>query len=174
MWPANVGVARSDGSPALVLAVHPRCPCSRATIGELAKLMTDCRGRVTATVLMLRPAGVPAGWERTGLWDAAAAIPGVTVVADDAGRAAGRFGAATSGQALLYGADGRLLFAGGITESRGHSGDNAGRSALTASILGGAPTDTSAVVRTPVYGCPLFDLPTTCTSKEGPPACHTK
>ena len=37
-----------------------------------------------------------------------------------------RFGAETSGQTLLYDRDGRLLFSGGTTGSRGHDGDNAG------------------------------------------------
>jgi hypothetical protein len=47
------------------------------------------------------------------------------------------------------------MFAGGITESRGHSGDNAGRSAITAMVLG--ETLPKAAGHTPVYGCPLFD-----------------
>src|SRR5436190_6315 len=82
------------------------------------------------------------------------AIPGVTVRADVDGEAARRFGAATSGQALLYTADGRLLFSGGITESRGHEGDNAGRSAIAALVLGAEPTK---LATSPVYGCPLFE-----------------
>ena len=161
-WPGGSVVRRSAGLPTLVLLAHPRCPCSRATVEELARLMAECHGRLTATVLMLRPAGVPAGWERTGLWDAAAAIPGASVVCDEQGRESRRFGATTSGQAILYGADGGLLFAGGITESRGHGGDNAGRSAVAALVLGhefdGGIVGGAAAV-TPVYGCPLFDEP---------------
>lgn len=155
-WPAATRATRRAGLPSLVLLIHPRCPCTRATLGELAQLMTDCSGKLTATVLVLHPQGTPAGWERTDLWSAAAAIPGVTVLSDRDGAESRRFGAATSGQALLYSADGRLLFSGGITESRGHSGDNAGRSAITALVLAG---DRSLVrpASTPVYGCPLFD-----------------
>src|SRR4051794_6488145 len=111
-WPDGTTVprpAREAGRPGLVLLAHPRGPCSRATGAELARLVADCRGRLTATVLVIRPAGVPDGWEQTDLWAAAAAIPGVTVVADPGGVEARRFGAATSGQALLYAADGRLL-----------------------------------------------------------------
>jgi hypothetical protein len=151
------GVADHGGLPELVVLVHPRCPCSRATIAELARVMTECRGKLAATVLVLRPAGVPEGWERTGLWSSAAAIPGVTVRTDIGGEASRRFGAATSGQALLYAADGRLLFAGGITESRGHEGDNAGRSSVAALVLGGGTPGNAAPPMTPVYGCPLFD-----------------
>jgi hypothetical protein len=166
--PDGVGVARGPGLPALVLLIHPRCPCSRATVGELARLMADCHGRLSATVLMVRPDGAPDDWAKTGLWRDAAAIPGVTVVADGGGRASRGFGAATSGQALLYAADRRLLFAGGITEARGHSGDNAGRSTVTSLVLGGARgargtgAATTRPAATPVYGCPLFDDASAC------------
>src|SRR4051812_2319989 len=151
--PDIAGVDTQRQLPELFVLVHPRCPCSRATIAELARLMTDCHGKLAATVLFVRPAGMPEGWERTGLWSSAAAITGVTVRADADGEAARRFGAATSGQALLYAADGRLLFTGGITESRGHEGDNAGRSAITALVMG---AKTAAPAASPVYGCPLF------------------
>lgn len=163
-WPADTQVSRRPGLPSLVLLIHPHCPCTRATIGELAKLMTDCNGKLTTTVLVLHPAGTPKGWEKTDLWSSAASIPGVSVLSDENGAESRRFAAATSGQALLYGADGRLLFAGGITESRGHSGDNAGRSAITSLVLGGS-SHLSSAAHTPVYGCPLFDPSSTCTEK---------
>src|SRR5882724_6964427 len=134
-WPKETLLPKGP-LPTLILALHPQCPCSRATVGELARLMAGCQGKLNARVIMLCPAGKPAGWEGTGLWSDSAAIPGVVVTVDPDGQDARRFGAATSGQALLYSADGRLLFAGGITESRGHAGDNAGRSAIAALVLG--------------------------------------
>jgi hypothetical protein len=138
-------------------------------VGELAKLMTACQGKLVAKVLMLRPPTMPAGWERTDLWDSAAAIPGVLVVADVDGAEARRFGAETSGQSLLFAADGRLLFAGGMTESRGHSGDNDGRSTLMSLVLTGSITAQPA--HTPVYGCPLFDESSNCL-KPGASTCR--
>lgn len=170
-WPADAPIIPNSTLPSLVLTIHPHCPCSRATIGELAKLMTDCQGKLTATVLMLRPANAPAGWEQTDLWTSAAAIPGVRVVTDEHGEGAHDFGASTSGQALLYSPDGRLLFAGGITESRGHAGDNAGRSAITALVLDPATTSHPHPASTAVYGCPLFDDAGTC-QKERSPTCR--
>lgn len=155
--------------PTLVLLIHPRCPCTRATIDELAKLMTDCQGKLDATVFVIRPKGMPDGWERSELWTRAASIPGVTVSSDDQGTAARRFGSATSGQALLYSAGGELLFAGGITESRGHGGDNAGRAAITDLVLGTSPRvahQTNSPLSAPVYGCPLFDA-TSIAAHEG-------
>jgi hypothetical protein len=171
-WPTGTNLPRTAGLPSLILLIHPHCPCSRATLGELSALMTACRGHLTVTVVMLRPAGSPDGWERTDLWDTASAIPGVSVTSDPGGLETRRFGAATSGQALLYAPDGRLLFAGGITESRGHRGDNAGRDAIAALVLGeaAAPAKTAT---TPVYGCPLSNDVHPCP-QEGTSACPPK
>lgn len=163
--PADARPAGEPGLATLIVLIHPRCPCSRATIGELARLMADCDGKLTATVLMLRPSGTPAGWAQTDLWRAAAAIPGVSVRADDEGATAHLFGAATSGQTVLYAADGRLLFAGGITGSRGHSGDNAGRAAITTLVRASGPTPAAEVAGARVYGCPLFESSDLCLDK---------
>jgi hypothetical protein len=77
----------------------------------------------------------------------------VTVLDDVDGTEARRFGALTSGQVVVYDADGRLRFSGGITPARGHAGDNAGRSAIIALLEGAS----SASVETPVFGCSLLD-----------------
>ncbi|MEA2736251.1 MAG: hypothetical protein QOE14_2702 [Humisphaera sp.] len=155
-WPQDTSVLQERGLPTLILLMHPKCPCSRATVEELAKLMSHAQGRLVARVLMIRPDGVAKFWERTDLWQTAAAIPGVTVVADAQGSESRRFGAATSGQALLYSPDGRLLFAGGITGSRGHSGDNEGRSLVLALVRAEIIPTAAEPPQTPVYGCPLF------------------
>jgi hypothetical protein len=167
-WPTAARISRSAGLATLVVLIHPHCPCSRATLDELARLMTDCQGKLSATVMILAPGNFSESWVHSDLWSSAAAIPGVTVVADRDGAGSRRFGAATSGQALLYSAQGKLLFAGGITASRGHSGDNAGRSAIEALVLGDAAV-TSAPVHTAVYGCPLFNP--SAASHFGNPQC---
>jgi len=154
--PGELAVPQKSALPTLVLLLHPKCPCSRATVGELERLMTECNGKLNAQVLMIRPPNVPPGWERTDLWRRAEAIPGVKVIADEDCKATRQFGATTSGQALLYAADGRLLYSGGITESRGHSGDSAGHSAILAFVLGANSVPPAHPVSAPVYGCPLF------------------
>jgi hypothetical protein len=131
-WPPSSGIERSRQLPTLLLLAHPRCPCTRATIGELAVLMAHAQGRLAARVVFFKPTDGPEGWEKTDLWESAAAIPGVEVVADPGGREAARVGGLTSGQTLVYDAGGRLRFQGGITAARGHAGDNAGRSAILA------------------------------------------
>ena len=71
---------------------------------------------------------------------------------DNDGIEARRFGSSASGQVLLYNPQGKLLFSGGITASRGHSGDNDGRTAIVALLTQGQ----AAKDETPVFGCQLF------------------
>lgn len=150
-WPESA-LPRAPGRSSLVLFAHPHCPCTRATLDNLAWVLTRAGRGVDARVLVYAPSGMPAGWERAALWRQAESIPGVRVSADRDGALARTFGAATSGQALLYGEDGRLLYRGGLTGARGHAGDNAGRQAVLALARGeGAPRDEG-----PVFGCALL------------------
>lgn len=152
-WPSAAALvpAKAPAATLLVFA-HPKCPCTRATLGELEVLMARTLGRVEAQVVFVRPPGVAAGWERTDLWTKAARIPGVVATADEGGAEAVRFGALTSGQVCLYDARGVLRFSGGITGARGHAGDNPGRSAVEAFLLGTAQGPST----TPVFGCRLL------------------
>lgn len=152
-WPAACRTRPDPGRANLVFLAHPRCPCTRAGIGELSRLMARCHGLVTAHVLFYRPRGAPESWGRTATWDAAAAIPGVVVAGDEGGDEAARFGGETSGHALLYGRDGALLFSGGITSARGHEGDNPGRDAVVSHLTGGG----AGLSEFPVFGCPILD-----------------
>src|SRR5258706_356126 len=83
----------------------------------------------------------------------ASAMPGVIVHRDDDGVEVKRFHSETSGHTMLYAGNGRLMFHGGITFSRGHSGDNSGRSALVALL----ENEGSNQSKTPVFGCSLFE-----------------
>jgi hypothetical protein len=164
-WPQHDDSIASVQRPKLVMFLHPRCPCSRASLAELAALMAECGEHVDAEASFVRPAEFSAGWEETDLWRAAKSIPGVKVDVDAGGHQAVRFGTATSGTVLLYDREGRLLFNGGITGSRGHVGPNAARALLTAMLLHSEDHQTR---QTPVYGCPLFDV---APSSGGGPAC---
>ncbi|HEX8423596.1 MAG TPA: hypothetical protein VF634_09295, partial [Pyrinomonadaceae bacterium] len=57
-WPDGSRLPRADGRATLVMLAHPRCPCTRASIGELSRLMTQARGRLTAFVLFVKPPDV--------------------------------------------------------------------------------------------------------------------
>lgn len=154
MWPSGTKVQHSETASTLVLAVHPQCPCTRATLGELAIIVTRCQRGLATRILCYRPSASAAEWSNTALVKSALEIPGVTIVDDPGGMEARRFGAATSGETLLYSPKGRLLFKGGITVSRGHAGDNLGRDA----IIDFLTTGQAHLSKTPVFGCSLRGL----------------
>ena len=151
-WPAASALARTPGRPTLVMLVHPRCACSRASLGELVHVMNEVRDVDAYIVFDLPPDG-GAAWEDGASWDQARRIPGVVTFADRGGAESARFRVEVSGHTLLYDADGVLRFSGGITGARGHAGDNVGRQQLLAVLrdrVTGRPV-------TNVYGCRLFD-----------------
>lgn len=153
-WPAASHIARDPGGPTLVLIAHPQCDCTRASLAELAELLARAPRPPRAYVLFIHPRGMSNEWVRNGIWQAAASIPGVTLMLDEGGQQAKQFGTRTSGQTLLYDADGRLVFSGGDTRARGVEGESVGFQALLA-ILNGEHPRTST---TPVFGCELFDV----------------
>lgn len=162
-WPLESQIPREPDKFTLILFAHPHCPCTRATLEELTRLMTACPGPVAAYVLFVKPVGSPEDWGHTDQRRTAESIPGVHVVMDIGGAEAKRFGAKISGHVVVFDAQGRCVFGGGITGSRGHVGDNAGRTAVL-SILKG---ETTQVLGLPVYGCALFDA-TPCAVEDQP------
>jgi hypothetical protein len=157
-WPTATQLVRDPGQPSLLMFVHPGCPCSRASLAELSRLLSPRGNQVAVRIVMVRPAGLEAGWERTDLWAIAQRIKGATVLCDPDGLEAERFGARTSGETMLFAPEGRLLFDGGITASRGHEGDSAGRATVATLIDGGG----KGFRQTPVFGCAL----TNCCSSD--------
>jgi hypothetical protein len=150
-WPADSTLPVKANQTTLIMFVHPHCPCSRASIGELARLMAHSSKHLDAYVLFWQPKGYPLTWAKSELWQSAAAIPGVECVLDPDGKEACRFHAATSGQVAIYSSAGHLLFSGGITPSRGHFGDSIGLDSALASV-----STTTAKPCSAVFGCPLF------------------
>lgn len=153
-WPATSSI-QPGANPTLVMLAHPHCPCTRASIGELAQIMADTQGKLDAYVLFTKPKGAGADWDDTELRRSAAAIPGVTVLTDADGSEARRFGAETSGHTLLFAPTGALVFSGGITASRGHAGRNGGETAIIAAVN----KKRSDRARAPVFGCSLISRP---------------
>jgi hypothetical protein len=151
-WPTQTQLVRDSARPTLVLFLRPRCPCSRATLRELSLLEADCGNRFATQIVFVRPVDSGESWDKTDLCRLAERIPAAAASSDVGGAEASRFGATTSGHAMLFSPDGRLLFQGGMTVSRGHEGDNAGRTALTSLINNGQANCT----QTAVFGCPLM------------------
>jgi hypothetical protein len=148
-WPAQASL-RQGGAYTLVMAAHPRCPCTRASLDELAVVMAESKNRIAAHVIFFVPEDASPDWWQTDLWRKAAAIPAVTPVVDRGGTLQRAFGAETSGSVAVYDAAGRLQFNGGLTAARGQRGENPGRLSLISLIESG-----EAAEMTPVFGCPL-------------------
>lgn len=149
-WPAGTRIARTADEWSLVMLVHPHCSCSRASVEELRAVLDKAPKHVRTYVLVYRPKEMKAGWERTQVVANAAKLKRATLLVDENGRDADRFGGFTSGQTLLYDDRGRLRFAGGITSLRGHAGLNSGRTGII-DILRTRSGEGSH----PVFGCAI-------------------
>jgi hypothetical protein len=151
-WPAGARAKPSADKATLLLFAHPQCPCTRATLAELAGLEQRYGDRFDTWVLFLSPKGGPASFTDTDLRTSAERIPGVHILIDEGGAEAARFGIATSGTVALY-QRGKLLFHGGITPARGHEGESAGRERIVSLLTTGTADRNDA----PVFGCALSD-----------------
>lgn len=141
------------GRETVLVFLHPRCPCSRASVAQLARIVSRLARPVNVYVLLLRPLGKGLAWEDSTFCESLQASHWVEVIADVEGAEARNFGAATSGETVLYDVNGYLRFHGGVTPTRGHEGDNQGQDSLVALLNG----EEAAQVEAPVYGCPLFE-----------------
>ncbi len=151
-WPLDTRIERVQGCPTLVMFVHPRCPCTFASIAELERLMARCAGAATTHIWFLHPRGAGHDWTDAPVLRRAAVVSGVCISADEDGNEAQRFGVRTSGHVLVYDAEGRCVFSGGITAGRGNHGNSLGQEAIVAFLTAGACERR----QTPVFGCPLF------------------
>ena len=152
-WPAKTPLALIQSRQTLIMFAHPQCPCSRASVQELARVLAKSPDKPETAVVFYYPSAEGEAWAHTDLWSSAAAIPGVRAIADRDGTAARQFSASTSGQVLLY-KSGQLVFKGGITAARGHQGSNDGSDSLLA-LLSGTSHAFAKPRNTPVFGCSL-------------------
>jgi len=150
-WPKASQIQPRKDKHTLVMIVHPHCPCTRASIEQLAKIVAQCQEKLRAYVVFVRPEGFDDDWVHSDLWHSAKLIPHTQVIDDPLGIEAQRFGSVISGQTMLYDPNGQRVFAGGITASRGHAGDNAGHEAIVSLIH----TGKSERQNTFVFGCAL-------------------
>jgi len=130
-WPEATRLPRTSGRPVLAVFAHPECPCTRATLAVLGEISSQLAGALDVEVVIADEVADP---EHADIAARAGAIPGVRVVIDHDQVEAHRFGALTSGHTVLYGGDGALRFAGGITDARGQAGASAGRAQITALV----------------------------------------
>lgn len=151
-WPADTKLTRAAGRPTLVVFAHPMCPCTRPSLNNFREALARA-GSAAAVTVVLMNAAAGEDWSDAPIARDAGTIPGVAIVADPGSVEARRFGVETSGHTLLYDADGRRLFSGGLTASRGHEGGSEGFDRLVGLLQGRAVTPAT----TPVFGCGLMN-----------------
>lgn len=141
-WPTDSTLDRPSNRLVIVMFVHAECPCTRASLHELGELARGAEHRASIRVV----------FDQAGdAWELAGTIAGATRVLDPLGREASRFGAKTSGHVVVYDAGGTQRYAGGITGSRGHVGDNMGRRIIEGLLAGSSHGELGY----PVFGCAL-------------------
>lgn len=151
-WPSNCKIVRSVKTKTLVMVLHPHCPCSRASLQQVASIMNS-KNSPKCLLLFYTPSSFAKDWEKTDLWNQALEISGAELISDIDGIEAQKFGGITSGQTYIFDKAGILNFSGGITIARGHSGECA-----NLAIAKNALEDKFAVSNvTPVYGCPIIE-----------------
>ena len=136
----------------LAMAVHPMCPCTRASLSELEGLLVRCGDRLDARLLVYEPSRLDVEhWDDTAIDTLRARFSRAEVQADPGGAVAAALGSKTSGSVVLFDSNGEPCFWGGITPGRGHLGDNAGVETIVAAVRDGfRPRG-----QMPVYGCSL-------------------
>lgn len=148
--PLSLDLASPLPRAQLLLALHPHCPCSRATVTELAKIISRTADSRDITVLMYKPAAQPDSWLEGSLLNECRRM-NLRIRPDPEGRLAASLGGFTSGHVVLYDVSGRLRYQGGITGSRGHEGDNLGELAVIEALQVRA----SSLKSLPVFGCAI-------------------
>jgi len=154
-WQSSSQLVLDDNRHNLLVSLHPHCPCSRATVEELSRILAHTGERMKVHALLFAPENAAEEWFESALVDRLRQLPHTTISRDVEGRHAAARGALTSGDAQLYGPDETLLFHGGVTVARGHAGDSAGSAAVIAAVNKGLPAEVRNPVKTPVYGCQL-------------------
>src|SRR2546430_17192775 len=60
-WPHESLLPRTRGVPTIVVVAHPHCPCSRATVEQLDRLIARLQGHGSAVVGLVRQIGRASG-----------------------------------------------------------------------------------------------------------------
>ena len=161
-WPANSQLRRNLNGPTLLMFSHPHCPCTRASMSELARLTARFQKQIKTLVIFSIPEGAPEDWEQTQLVQDAKSVADTKVVFDPYGREAINFGVETSGHVMLYSNEGMLQFSGGITAVRGHEGGSFGQQRIISVLTTGRADRYDS----PIFGCALLGPPKSNHIKE--------
>lgn len=158
-WPTDSKISKSDNFANLLIFVHPKCPCTRASISELEKIFSYSKSKLKVTVVFSKPTGAEENWEQDFLWSQVKGNGDFHIYLDHGNTEAKLFGVNTSGEVVLYNEKRGLIFKGGITASRGHEGDNLGQLSIISYLKSG----NIPVKRTETFGCQIYsDIEENC------------
>lgn len=149
-WPPP-GLQLSEADNVVAIFYHPRCPCTRATIRNLERLVPRFASTARIIAFAFQPHDEDLSWLESETTQRLRAIPNSQIVPDVDGKFALQYGATTSGHVLLFDASGRLRFNGGITPSRGHEGSCKGTDSLLHLVNG----KHEQLVECPSFGCSI-------------------
>ncbi len=151
IFPEKSSVQLTHGRQNIILFLHPACPCSAASVDEFRDLMREGEKDSVGKVVFFMPPDQESEWSLLPLISSVKRIPNVSIVYDTNGAESDLFGATTSGHVFIYDSRGVLQFSGGITGSRGHTGDNKNFEIAKNTIIARNPK----YATTPVFGCSL-------------------
>src|SRR5882724_6512036 len=55
IWPGASTISCDSRRPTLIMFAHPHCPCTRASLSELARLLTQTPDKLNTYVVFLKP-----------------------------------------------------------------------------------------------------------------------
>lgn len=148
-WPQKSHLAKSSAHH-LVMFLHPGCACSKASLSELSRLMSEHQN-LTAQVVFMKSAKIEKLFSENELVKKAKLLPRTKIVFDLNGAESKLFKAETSGLTHLYQNE-ELLFSGGLTQARGHEGESAGKDSIRSHLKG-----IRSIASSLVYGCDIFN-----------------
>ncbi len=150
-WPESSQIEFQDKAK-LVIFVHPHCPCSRASLNELSRILPHNQEKIDVHIIFYHPSKFDLNWVHSDLWEIAKTFPKTTLHIDSKSHEIKTFSPKTSGQVYLFSRDKELLYVGGITNSRGHEGTSIGKDAIINWLKEGKKPPQKSFV----FGCSLF------------------
>ena len=150
----NQAIARSKSlnSKTLILFYHPHCVCTRATVHNLQSVTAATNKHLNSIAIAYQPVISDPRWIHSST-SRDLKKAGFRVFADLDGKCCRELGVYTSGHVLVYDEQGKLVFNGGVTQSRGHEGSCNACDDLVKSIEN---ADENIFVW-PVFGCAILE-----------------
>ncbi|QEG20794.1 hypothetical protein [Mariniblastus fucicola] len=150
-FPAQAFPDREKGTPTIVVAYHPKCPCTFATVRCLERLRTEFRCKPNLIAYAYRPESAPDSWIESSSTAILRKFEGTVIDPDAEASVSRQFGARVSGHVFVYDGNDKLVFSGGITPGRGHEGYCEASLQFVRSV-NGATTEST---QWPIFGCEI-------------------